>query len=125
MDEGGVAYRDDARRDRIRQAVEFLDPTDDDARSYRADIVLMLNRGLRRLHVSIDDIRNHNRELADNLLHSPFEYTDAFDSALKNVIGTIPNRSAKELADDTVSPSTTSVPFRRLMLPDVLLRLHR
>ncbi|KAL9115243.1 MAG: hypothetical protein Q9227_001037 [Pyrenula ochraceoflavens] len=102
MDQSGLPYRDDARRDRIRQAVEFLDPTDEQARSYRADIVLMLNRGLRRLLVSIDDIRNHNRELADNLLRAPFEYSDAFDTALKNVIQTLPNRSAKELADDTM-----------------------
>ncbi|KIW25967.1 uncharacterized protein PV07_09100 [Cladophialophora immunda] len=92
--------RDEAVRDRIRLATEFLDPTDDEARSYRADIVLMLNRGLRRLVVSIDDIRAHSRELADGILHKPFDYSLAFDAALKNVIGTIPNRAPFEQDED-------------------------
>ena len=100
----GPQLRDEAVRDRIRAAVEFLDPTDDRAaRSYRADIVLMLNRGLRRLIVSIDEVRSHNRELADGLLNQPFDYTQAFDHALKQVISTLPNRSTKETAEDTVS----------------------
>ncbi|KAK5264703.1 MCM DNA helicase complex subunit [Exophiala xenobiotica] len=92
--------RDEAVRDRIRLATEFLDPTDDNARSYRADIVLMLNRGLRRLVVSIDDIRTHSRELADGILYKPFDYSLAFDAALKNVIGTIPNRPPYEQDED-------------------------
>jgi DNA replication licensing factor MCM3 len=61
----GVQLRDEAMRDRIRAAEEFLDPTDQRAKSYRADVLLMLNRGLRRLIVSIDEIRSHNREMAD------------------------------------------------------------
>ncbi|OCT54291.1 DNA replication licensing factor mcm3 [Cladophialophora carrionii] len=92
--------RDEAVRDRIRHATEFLDPTDDEARSYRADIVLMLNRGLRRLVVSIDDIRAHSRELADGILFQPFDYSLAFDAALKNIIATIPNRAAFEHDED-------------------------
>jgi len=47
----GLQLRDEAVRDRIRAAEEFLDPNDPRARSYRADILLMLNRGLRRLTV--------------------------------------------------------------------------
>ncbi|KAJ9272462.1 hypothetical protein DTO212C5_1647 [Paecilomyces variotii] len=96
----GVQLRDEAARDRERAATEFLDPSDARARSYRADIVLMLNRGLRRLTVSVDEIRAHNRELADGLLTSPFEYSQAFDRALKEVIKTLPNRPARETADD-------------------------
>ncbi|KAG9781953.1 DNA replication licensing factor mcm3 [Exophiala dermatitidis] len=92
--------RDEAIRDRIRLATEFLDPTDAAARSYRADIVLMLNRGLRRLVVSIDDIRTHSRELADGILYRPFDYSPAFDAALKNVIATIPNRAPFEQDED-------------------------
>ncbi|EXJ81819.1 minichromosome maintenance protein 3 [Capronia coronata CBS 617.96] len=92
--------RDEAIRDRIRLATEFLDPTDTAARSYRADIVLMLNRGLRRLVVSIDDIRAHSRELADGILYKPFDYSPAFDAALKNVIATIPNRAPFEQDED-------------------------
>lgn len=94
---------DEDRRDRVRNAVEFLDPTDERVRTYRADIVLMLNRGLRRLVVSMDEIRNFNRELADGLLNSPFEYAEAFNEALKKVISTLPNRSARETAEETVS----------------------
>lgn len=47
----GLQLRDEAVRDRIRAAEEFLDPNDPRARSYRADILLMLNRGMRRLTV--------------------------------------------------------------------------
>ncbi|KAJ5601299.1 hypothetical protein N7510_010833 [Penicillium lagena] len=96
----GVQLRDEAAQDRERTAAEFLDPSDARARSYRADIVVMLNRGLRRLTVSIDEIRAHNRELADGLLTSPFDYSQAFDRALKKVIGTIPNRPAKETSEE-------------------------
>src|SRR5277367_1954003 len=98
----GLQLRDEAVRDRIRAATEFLDPTDPRARSYRADIVLMLNRGLRRLVISIDDIRAHSRELADGLLYTPFNHVPAFDAALKDVIKTLPNRPPRETDDDTM-----------------------
>ncbi|KAF2760535.1 MCM-domain-containing protein [Pseudovirgaria hyperparasitica] len=87
MDE--TQLRDEAVRDRIRLAEEFLDPNDPRARSYRADIVLMLNRNTRRLIVSLDEIRTHNREISDGLLNSPFDWSQAFDQALKNVVATI------------------------------------
>ena len=61
----GLQLQDEAVRDRIRLAEEFLDPSGPRARSYRADIILMLNRGYQRLTVSLDEIRSHNRELAD------------------------------------------------------------
>ncbi|KAI7346250.1 DNA replication licensing factor mcm3 [Hortaea werneckii] len=97
-----VQLRDEATRDRVRAAQEFLDPTDVRARSYRADILLMLNRGLRRLIVSIDEIRTHSRELADGLLNQPFDYSQAFDRALKDVVRTLGNRPAAETADETM-----------------------
>ncbi|KAE8418182.1 MCM-domain-containing protein [Aspergillus pseudocaelatus] len=50
--------------------------------------------------VSIDEIRAHNRELADGLLTSPFDYSQAFDRALKDVIKTIPHRPSRETADE-------------------------
>ncbi|KAL4922724.1 MCM2/3/5 family-domain-containing protein [Aspergillus aurantiobrunneus] len=96
----GAQLRDEAAQDRVRAATEFLDPSDARARSYRADIVLMLNRKLRRLIVSIDEIRAHNREMADGLLTSPFDYSQAFDRALKDVIKTLPGRPSSEAADD-------------------------
>ena len=63
---------------RLCRANRYID--DPRARSYRADILLMLNRGLRRLTVSIDEIRSHSRELADGLLNTPFDYSQAFDN---------------------------------------------
>ncbi|KAH8700451.1 putative DNA replication licensing factor Mcm3 [Talaromyces proteolyticus] len=97
-----IRLPEETAEDRVRAATEFLDPTDARARSYRAEIVLMLNRGLRRLTVSIDEIRAHNRELADGLLTLPFEYSEAFNKALKAVIKTLPNRPSKETAEDVV-----------------------
>ncbi|KAJ6036471.1 DNA replication licensing factor mcm3 [Penicillium herquei] len=96
----GVQLRDEAAQDRVRAAIEFLDPSDARARSYRADIVVMLNRSLRRLTVSIDEVRAHNRELAEGLLTSPFDYSEAFDRALKEVVKTLPGRPAKETSDE-------------------------
>ena len=61
----------------------------------------MLNRGLRRLTVSLDEIRAHNRELADGLLNQPFDFVDAFDQALKDLVKTFPDRPKKELSDKT------------------------
>ncbi len=98
----------------------------------------MLNRGFRRLtvgefckikehletltglQVSLDEIRSHNRELADGyvghriascsatkkayrLLKSPFDFSQAFDQALKNIVVALPNRPAIESSDDAVS----------------------
>lgn len=62
----------------------------------------MLNRNLRRLAVSLDEIRAHNREMADGLLNSPFDYTAAFDRALKNIVQTLPNRPPRETAEDVM-----------------------
>ncbi|KAF2401828.1 DNA replication licensing factor MCM3 [Trichodelitschia bisporula] len=91
--------RDEMVMDRVRAANEFLDPSDPRARSYKPDIVLMLNRGLRRLTVSLDEIRAHNREMADGLLNQPFDYAFAFDEALKKVVETVWSRPIKELED--------------------------
>ncbi|KAF1941409.1 MCM-domain-containing protein [Clathrospora elynae] len=94
--------RDEEVRQRVRLAQEFLDPDDVSRRSYRADILVMLNRSLRRLTVSIDEIRAHNRELADGLLNQPFEFVEAFDRALKDVVRTFTDRPKAETSDDVV-----------------------
>ncbi|KAF7447172.1 MCM2 ATPase [Pyrenophora tritici-repentis] len=62
----------------------------------------MLNRGLRRLTVSIDEIRSHNRELADGLLNQPFDFSEAFNIALKQVVGTFTDRPKSETSEDVV-----------------------
>jgi hypothetical protein len=49
-----------------------VDEAHTDPSSYRPDILVMLNRGLRRLTVSLDEIRAHNQELADGyVLRTP------------------------------------------------------
>ena len=98
----GIQLRDEAVRDRIRLATEFLDPGDPRARSYRGDIVTMLNRQQRRLIVSIDDIRTHSRELADGILFQPFDFAPCFDRALKNIIDTLAYRAAFEQDEETM-----------------------
>lgn len=75
------------------------DPT---TRSYRSDIILMLQKYQRRLVVSIDDVRARNAELAEGLLQSPFDFAHAFDRALKEVIQTLPNATAKQTSEDTM-----------------------
>ncbi|KAL1599143.1 MCM DNA helicase complex subunit [Nothophoma quercina] len=94
--------RDEEVRRRIRLAQEFLDPDDVSQRSYRPDILVMLNRGQRRLTVSIDEIRAHNRELADGLLNQPFDFTEAFDRALKSVVEAFTDRPKAESGPDVV-----------------------
>ncbi|KAJ4405338.1 MCM DNA helicase complex subunit [Didymella pomorum] len=84
--------RDEEVRRRIRLAQEFLDP----------DILVMLNRGQRRLTVSIDEIRAHNRELADGLLNQPFDFAEAFDRALKSVVEAFTDRPKHETGPDVV-----------------------
>ena len=95
-------FNDEAVKSRITQAVDFLDPSDQSLRNYRADVILMLNRGFRRLIVSIDDIRERSRDLAEGLLQAPFDFSTAFNRALKEVIVALPNRPSQEAADDVM-----------------------
>ncbi|KAK6213999.1 MCM DNA helicase complex subunit [Pestalotiopsis sp. IQ-011] len=85
-----LMLRDEAAKERIRLAEEFLDPHDQHARSYRADIALMVQKQQRRLVVNIDHVRDHNPEIAEGLLFDPFDWSLAFNHALKQVVGTIP-----------------------------------
>ncbi|EAT87105.2 hypothetical protein SNOG_06041 [Parastagonospora nodorum SN15] len=50
--------------------------------------------------VSLDEIRAHNRELADGLLNEPFAFVQAFDQGLKDVIKTFTDRPKTEIADE-------------------------
>ncbi|KAL5594179.1 hypothetical protein BROUX41_001224 [Berkeleyomyces rouxiae] len=87
--------QDEAVRDRIRQAEEFLDPDmssknkSSASYSYRGEIGLMLQKNQRRLVVSIDKLRDHNPKLADGVLEQPFDYTLAFNHALKAIVKSI------------------------------------
>ncbi|KAH0014285.1 DNA replication licensing factor mcm3, partial [Aureobasidium melanogenum] len=97
-----LQLRDEAVRDRIRAAEEFLDPNDPRARSYRADILVMLGRSSRRLPVSLDEIRQHSTEMAEGILNQPFDFSQAFDRAVKNIVNTLPGRPPHETDPDTM-----------------------
>lgn len=60
----------------------------------------MLQKRERRLVVSIDDVRNHKAELAEGLLTKPFEYSEAFNTALKNVVKTLPSATNEQTDED-------------------------
>ncbi|KAG9688619.1 DNA replication licensing factor mcm3, partial [Aureobasidium melanogenum] len=98
----GLQLRDEAVRDRIRAAEEFLDPNDPRARSYRADILVMLGRSSRRLAVSLDEIRQHSTEMAEGILNQPFDFSQAFDRAVKNIVNALPGRPPHETDPDTM-----------------------
>ncbi|CRK33460.1 hypothetical protein BN1708_001137 [Verticillium longisporum] len=91
--------QDDAAADRVRQAEDFLDPQNPHARSYRPDIILMVQKNQRRLNVNLDHVREHNEQLAEGILRQPFDYTIAFDHALKEIVKTLPQTRAEEVAD--------------------------
>ncbi|KAK0672753.1 putative DNA replication licensing factor mcm3 [Cercophora samala] len=93
--------RDNAAQDRVRQAMEFLDPHDQHVKGYRADIITMLQKNQRRLVVNIDRVRDHNPEMAEGLLHDPFDFTLAFNHALKSIVKALP-QARKDQTDDDV-----------------------
>lgn len=97
-----LQLRDEDVRDRVRAAQEFLDPLDPATRSYRSDIILMLQKFQRRLIVSIDEVRARNPKLAEGLLSEPFDHAQAFDRALKEVVKTLPNTTTKQTNDDVM-----------------------
>lgn len=61
----------------------------------------MLQKNQRRLVVNIDHVRDHNPEIAEGLLVSPFDFTLAFNEALKKIVKTI-NIARPDQVDDEV-----------------------
>ncbi|RCI13760.1 hypothetical protein L249_8156 [Ophiocordyceps polyrhachis-furcata BCC 54312] len=96
------ALQDDGVRDRVRQAQEFLDPNDSHIRSYRSDIILMLQKNNRRLNVNLDRLRDHNAEMARGVVEQPFDWSSAFDYALKKIVETIPQARPDQTARDVL-----------------------
>ena len=85
----------------------------------------MLQKYQRRLVVSIDDVRAHNAELADGLLQQPFDFALAFDRALHEVVGSLPNTTAKQTSDDTMYYCAFSGSFGQYACnPRTLSSLH-
>ena len=62
----------------------------------------MLQKFQRRLVVNIDELRSYNADLAEGMLNSPFDYAQAFDQALKNIVASIPGATPKQTDEDTM-----------------------
>ena len=63
----------------------------------------------------------------DRLLQTPFDFSQAFDRALKNIVGILPNRPPRESAEDVVCHDSRQLKRKdELISPvDVLLCLDR
>ncbi|KYK59657.1 hypothetical protein DCS_00791 [Drechmeria coniospora] len=62
----------------------------------------MLQKNQRRLSVSMNHVRDHNKDLAEGILQQPFDYTLAFNHALKKIVETIPQARPDQTARDTI-----------------------
>jgi DNA replication licensing factor MCM3 len=62
----------------------------------------MLQKYQRRLVVSIDEVRARNPELAEGLLQSPFDFAQAFDKALHDVIDTLEMATPQQTDPDVM-----------------------
>ena len=62
----------------------------------------MLQKNQRRLTVNLDHVRDHNADLAQGLLTRPFDYSLAFNHALKEIVKTIPQARPDQTAPDVL-----------------------
>lgn len=62
----------------------------------------MLQKNQRRLVVNIDHVRDHNPQIAEGLLVTPFDYTLAFNHALKSIVKTIPQARPDQIDDEVM-----------------------
>lgn len=91
--------------DRVRRFQEFLDTPEQlpGAPTLRTEIRDMLSKGKCRLGVSLDAIREFDREFWLGLLQTPADYLPACERALRDTVLTIydPNDSRFEHVDDS------------------------
>ncbi|KAF7723670.1 MCM DNA helicase complex subunit [Apophysomyces ossiformis] len=81
---------DERFEERAQFFQEFLDSDSGQGKiSYRAQVPAMLAAGERRLIVSIDELRQYNREYTEELINNPGEWMPAFDKALKEIAKTV------------------------------------
>lgn len=62
----------------------------------------MLQKNQRRLTVNLDHVRDHSAALAEGILKEPFDYSLAFNHALKKIVETIPSARPDQTARDTM-----------------------
>lgn len=96
-----MRFHDVEQEDRKRMASEFLiDPSGRRRRAdYSSEIRDMINKGRYRLTVNIDEVRNYNKELADGLIKQPFDWSNAFNEALKEGVPAITSVKSKDIED--------------------------
>ncbi|CUM54428.1 unnamed protein product [Debaryomyces tyrocola] len=88
--------------DRVRRFQEFLDKIDVEGTQYRTEIKDMLMKGRYRLCVSLDEIREFDKEFWRGLLNTPADYLPACERALRDTVLTIydPTDSRYEAMDE-------------------------
>ena len=85
--------------DRVKKFQDFLDRIDANATVYRTQIKEMLNKGRYRLTVSIDEIRDFDKELWQGLLNRPAEFLPACERALRDTVLSIYDPSNPQHSD--------------------------
>lgn len=87
--------------DRVRRFQEFLDRIDANTGvDYRAQIRDLIIKGKYRLNVSIDQIRDFDREFWQGLLNQPSDYLPACERALRDTVLTIYDPSDSSFPSD-------------------------
>ncbi|KAI5961528.1 MCM3 [Candida theae] len=87
--------------DRVRRFQEFLDRIDANTGvDYRAQIRDLIIKGKYRLNVSIDQIRDFDREFWQGLLNQPADYLPACERALRDTVLTIYDPSDSSFPSD-------------------------
>ncbi|EGW32993.1 uncharacterized protein SPAPADRAFT_54957 [Spathaspora passalidarum NRRL Y-27907] len=87
--------------DRVRRFQEFLDRIDSThGIDYRALIRDMLAKSKYRLNVSIDEIRDFDREFWNGLLNTPADFLPACERALRDTVLTIYDPNDPAFPDD-------------------------
>lgn len=62
----------------------------------------MLQKNQRRLTVNLDHLRDHSSILAQGVLQQPFDYSLAFNHALKKIVETVPQASPEQTSRDAM-----------------------
>lgn len=90
--------------DRVRRFQEFLDRIDESSSnySYRNAIKEMLMKGKYRLNVSLDEVREFDKDFWKGILKTPVDYLPACERALRDTVLTIydPNDSRFDYFDE-------------------------
>ncbi|EPS45334.1 hypothetical protein H072_702 [Dactylellina haptotyla CBS 200.50] len=90
--------------DRVNQFSNFLDPpasTQNANRKYTQAIRDMLNKGRRRLILSLDDLRDFNSELASGLLKNPFGYIEPLTRSVSEVSLSLAEKGKHDVDKET------------------------